>query len=59
MGTEVKLGFDSIGDRRQGFGIPIKVGGSGASMRLFFWKWEEGGEKFEFEKERGVGAPDR
>lgn len=59
MGTEVELGFDAIGDRHQGFGIPIKVAGRGASMRLFFWKGQEGGERFEFEKQREVGTSDR
>jgi hypothetical protein len=52
MGTRVDLVFDAIGDRQHGFRTFVMTSGSGASLRLFLWKREEGGPRFEFVKRR-------
>ena len=52
MGVTVNLQFDQVAEKTGGFEIPLLVSGTGESMELFFWKGEEGGERFAFGRKR-------
>jgi hypothetical protein len=50
-GTEVEIVFDRLGDRQHGYGMRVRTSGEGSSLRLFLWVEEEGGARYEFQRQ--------
>ena len=51
-GWRVNLQFDPMPEKPSGFETPVLTSGVGKSLSLFFWKGEEGGERYQFSRVR-------